>query len=35
MDHSGEDNKKELIIEYVFENGKEHGLKDKVDLLAC
>ena len=30
MDHSGEENKKELIIEYVFEKGKEHGLKDEL-----
>ena len=29
MDHSGE-NKKELIIEYAFEKGKEHELKDEI-----
>ena len=30
MDHSGEENKKELIIEYAFKKGKEHGLKDEL-----
>ncbi|MBQ6404910.1 MAG: hypothetical protein IJJ63_02535 [Bacilli bacterium] len=30
MDHSGEENKKELIIEYAFKKGKEHELKEEI-----
>ena len=30
MDHSGEENKKELIIEYAFKKGKEQELKDEI-----